>query len=43
MMSRETGLEVLLVGALAALALAANHFFFHWVLFSDALVRPILF
>ena len=37
------GLQTLLVGAVGILALAANHFFFHWVLFTEPLVRRILF
>ena len=42
-MRRETGLQILLVGAATVLALAANHFLFHWVLFTDALMRRILY
>jgi len=41
-MNRETAPRILLVGAVGALALAANHFFFNWVLVSDAFVRLIL-
>jgi len=42
-MGRQTGLQVLLVGAVTALALAANHFFFHWALFTEVFVRRIMF
>jgi hypothetical protein len=42
-MRRDTALQILLVGAVAALALAANHFLFHWVLFTDALMRRVLY
>ena len=42
-MRRETALQILLVGAVAALALAANHALFHWVLFTDALMRRVLY
>ena len=41
-MRRDKGMQLLLVGATAVLALAASHFFLHWVLFSDALVRRLL-
>ena len=40
---RETGRRILLVGALATLALAVNHFLFHWVLFTDAQLHRDLF
>ena len=42
-MSRDTALQLLLVGAVGVLALAANHFFFHWVLYSEALLQRIVF
>jgi hypothetical protein len=42
-MGRETVLELVVVGAIAALALAANHFIFHWVLLSDGLMRGTLY
>jgi hypothetical protein len=42
-MRRDTGLQILLVGAVAALVLAANHFFFHWALFSEALMRRLTY
>jgi hypothetical protein len=42
-MRRDTGLRILVVGATAVLALAANHFFFHWALLGEATVRRILF
>jgi hypothetical protein len=42
-MGRETALELVVVAAVAALALAANHFLFHWVLLSDGLARGTLF
>jgi hypothetical protein len=41
-MNRETAPRLLLVGAIGALALAANHFLFNWVLVSDAFMRLIL-
>jgi hypothetical protein len=41
-MNRETAPRLLLVGAIGALALAANHFFFHWVLVTEAYLRLIL-
>ena len=40
-MKRETGARILLVGAIGALALAANHFLFHWVLLSEAYMRLV--
>ena len=40
-MGRDTGLQILTVVAISALALAANHFVFHWVLFSEALIRRL--
>ena len=42
-MGRDTGLQILVVGAVTALALAANHFFFHWVLFTEALMRRLIY
>jgi hypothetical protein len=42
-MSRGTGSQIALVGAATALALATNHFFFHWVLFTESLARWILY
>jgi hypothetical protein len=33
-MRRETGLQLLMVGAVTAAALATNHFFFHWAAFT---------
>jgi hypothetical protein len=42
-MSRDAALQILLVGAVTALGLAANHFLFHWVLFTDALMRRVLY
>ena len=42
-MGRDTGLQLMTVVAVAALALAANHFLFHWVLFTDALIRRLFF
>ena len=40
---RDTGLQILVVGAVTALALAANHLFFHWVLFTEALIQRLMF
>jgi hypothetical protein len=40
-MNRGTAPRILLVGAVGALALAASHFFFQWVLVTDAFVRLI--
>ena len=37
------GRKLLLVVSLATLALAANHFLFHWVLFTDAQLHRWLF
>lgn len=42
-MGRGTGLQILTVVALSALALAANHFLFHSVLFTEALVRRLFY
>jgi hypothetical protein len=42
-MGRDTGLQIAVVGAVTALALAADHFFFHWVLFTEATIRRLLF
>ena len=42
-MRRETGLQLMVVGAMTAAALAANHFFFHWALVTEAFVRRIMF
>jgi hypothetical protein len=42
-MGRETALQFLVVGAVTALALAANHFLFHWVLLTEALIRRLLY
>jgi len=36
------GHRVLLIGSLGVLALAVNHFVFHWVLFTDAFLRWFL-
>jgi hypothetical protein len=41
-MNRETTPRILLVGAIGALALAANHFLFNWVLLSEAYLRLII-
>ena len=41
-MNRETAPRILLAGAIGALALAANHFLFHWVLVTEAYLRLIL-
>jgi hypothetical protein len=38
-MNRETAPRILLVGAIGALVLAANHFLFNWVLLSEAYLR----
>jgi hypothetical protein len=35
--------KLLLIGAVTALALAVNHFLFHWVLFTDAMLHGHLF
>ncbi|HXU03995.1 MAG TPA: hypothetical protein VN903_23700 [Polyangia bacterium] len=43
MMKRETALQLLLVGAAAVLALAVNHFFFHWVLFTELPARRVMY
>jgi hypothetical protein len=40
-MGRDTGLQILTVVAVSALALAANHFLYHWVLFTEALIRRL--
>ncbi len=42
-MSRDTALQLVLVGAVGVLALAGSHFFFHWVLYSEPLMQRILF
>ena len=42
-MGRGVGVQLLVVGAVGALALAANHFLFHWVLFTEPFVRRVLF
>jgi hypothetical protein len=42
-MRRETVLQLAAVGAVTVLALAANHFLFHWALFSEALMRRLLY
>jgi len=42
-MRRGTGLQLVLVGAAGALALAADHFLFHWVLLTEAMLRRVLF
>ena len=36
-------MRILTVGAVTALALAANHFLYHWVLFTDALMRRLMY
>jgi hypothetical protein len=41
-MNRRTGPQILLVGAIGALALAANHFLYHWVLVTEAYIRLVL-
>jgi hypothetical protein len=42
-MRRETALQVVLLGAVTVLALAANHFLFHWVLFTEVLLRRLFY
>jgi hypothetical protein len=42
-MRRDTGLQLLLVAAVGALALAANHVLFNWALFSEALMRRLIY
>jgi hypothetical protein len=41
-MNKKTAPRILLVGAIGALALSANHFFFNWVLVTEAYLRLIL-
>jgi len=40
---RQISHKLLLVGALATLALALNHFLFHWALFTDAMLHGWMF
>jgi hypothetical protein len=35
--------KILLIVSLATLAMAANHFLFHWVLYADAMLRRWFF
>lgn len=42
-MTRNTGPQILLVAAVTALALAANHFFFNWVLITESFLRRIMY
>jgi len=42
-MRRQTGLRLVVVGAVGALALAASHFLFHWALLTEAMLRRVLF
>jgi hypothetical protein len=42
-MRRETGLQIVVVASVAALALAANHFLFHWALFTEVLLRRLIY
>jgi hypothetical protein len=42
-MTRHAGLHILLVGAVAALALAANHFLFHSVLLTESFIRRVMY
>ena len=41
-MNRETAPRIVLVGAIGALVLAANHFLFHWALLTEAYLRLML-
>jgi hypothetical protein len=42
-MRRETALQLLVLGAVAALALAANHALFNWVLFTEATMQRVFY
>jgi len=42
-MRRQTGVQLLLVGAVGALVLAADHFLFHWVLLTESMLRRVLY
>ena len=42
-MRRNTGPQILLVGAVTALALAANHFLFQSVLLTESFLRWVMY
>jgi hypothetical protein len=41
--ARAEGARIVFIVALGALALAVNHFLFHWILYTDAYLRWFLY